>query len=59
MDQHKRLAFEECGGDIVEYTLLLAFVALASAALIIGAGATINAIFTMQNSRMEVHTKSL
>ena len=36
---------EESGQDTVEYTLLLAFVCFASAALFIGGGGTINAIW--------------
>jgi Flp pilus assembly pilin Flp len=32
---------EEQGQDLIEYTLLMAFVALASAALFIGAGGSI------------------
>ncbi|PYT11683.1 MAG: Flp family type IVb pilin [Acidobacteria bacterium] len=40
---------EETGQDVVEYTLLLAFVCLASAALFIGAGGSINAIWTTAN----------
>jgi Flp pilus assembly pilin Flp len=41
---------EEQGQDLVEYTLLLAFVALASAALFIGAGGSINTIWQSANS---------
>ncbi len=37
---------DEQGQDLIEYTLLLAFVALASAALFISAGGSINAIWT-------------
>jgi Flp pilus assembly pilin Flp len=37
---------EEDGQDLVEYTLLLAFVALASAALFISAGQSISTIWT-------------
>jgi Flp pilus assembly pilin Flp len=40
---------EEEGQDLIEYTLLLAFVALASAALFIGAGNSINSIWTIAN----------
>jgi len=36
---------DEQGQDLIEYTLLLAFVALASAALFIGAGGTIKSIW--------------
>ncbi len=39
----------EQGQDVVEYTLLLAFVALASAALFINAGGSINGIWTTTN----------
>jgi Flp pilus assembly pilin Flp len=42
MQLWKRFWNEEDGQDLVEYTLLLAFVALASAALFINAGTSIN-----------------
>ena len=42
----------EQGQDLVEYTLLLAFVALASAALFIGAGTSVSGIWTTANSRL-------
>ncbi len=45
----KRFLREEQGQDLVEYTLLLAFVCLASAALFISAGGSINAIWTTAN----------
>ena len=37
---------DEQGQDLIEYTLLLAFVALAAAGLFIGAGASVNKIWT-------------
>ena len=40
---------EENGQDLVEYTLLLAFVCLASAVLFIGAGRAITGIWTRAN----------
>ena len=43
---------EESGQDLVEYSLLLAFVCLASAALFIGAGQSITGIWTLANSRL-------
>ena len=43
---------EEGGQDLVEYSLLLAFVALASAALFIGAGESIGGIWSVANSRL-------
>ena len=36
---------DECGQDLIEYSLLLAFVALASAALFIGVGGSVNSIW--------------
>ena len=47
-----RLVAEKSGQDLVEYTLLLAFVALASSALFIGAGGAIKGIWTTTNSIM-------
>jgi Flp pilus assembly pilin Flp len=43
---------DEQGQDLIEYTLLLAFVALASAALFIGAGGKINTIWTITNNTL-------
>ena len=43
---------DESGQDLIEYTLLLAFVALASAALFLGAGGSINGIWTATNSQL-------
>ena len=43
---------EESGQDLVEYTLLLAFVCLASAALFISAGNSIGGIWTVANSHL-------
>jgi Flp pilus assembly pilin Flp len=43
----------EEGQDLIEYTLLLAFVALASAALFIGAGGNITGIWTNANTKLE------
>lgn len=45
----KNFLREEQGQDLVEYTLLLAFVCLASAALFINAGSGISAIWTTTN----------
>lgn len=36
---------DEQGQDLIEYTLLLAFVALASAALFIGSGSSVSSIW--------------
>jgi Flp pilus assembly pilin Flp len=43
---------DDQGQDLIEYTLLLAFVALASAALFIGAGGSIKGIWTATNSQL-------
>jgi Flp pilus assembly pilin Flp len=43
---------EESGQDLIEYTLLLAFVALASAALFIGAGNSVKGIWSVSNSQL-------
>jgi len=43
---------EEQGQDLIEYTLLMAFVALASAALFLGAGGNIKAIWSTTNSQL-------
>ena len=46
------LLFDESGQDLIEYTLLMAFVALASAALFIGAGGSINSIWGTANTQL-------
>ena len=43
---------DESGQDLIEYTLLLAFVALASAALFIGAGNSVKGIWSVSNSQL-------
>jgi Flp pilus assembly pilin Flp len=47
-----RFMQDDQGQDLVEYTLLLAFVALASAALFISAGGSITGVWTQANSRL-------
>jgi Flp pilus assembly pilin Flp len=42
----------EEGQDLIEYTLLLAFVCLASAALFISAGSSISGIWTAANTEL-------
>jgi Flp pilus assembly pilin Flp len=49
----KNFLKDEQGQDLIEYTLLLAFVALASAALFIGTGTSVSAIWTVANLRLE------
>ena len=43
---------DEQGQDLVEYTLLLAFVSLASAALFLSTGSAVNGIWSAANSRL-------
>jgi Flp pilus assembly pilin Flp len=43
---------EESGQDLIEYTLLMAFIALASAAVFIGAGQNLNTIWTGANGQL-------
>ena len=48
----KAFATDEQGQDLIEYTLLMAFVALASAALFIGAGSSIAGIWGATNTSL-------
>jgi Flp pilus assembly pilin Flp len=43
---------DDQGQDLIEYTLLLAFVALASAALFIGTGNSVSAIWGSASSNL-------
>jgi Flp pilus assembly pilin Flp len=43
---------EDRGQDLVEYTLLMAFVALASMALFVGAGSSSKGIWATTNSQL-------
>ena len=43
---------DEQGQDLIEYTLLMAFVALASAALFLGAGGSIKGIWGVTNTQL-------
>jgi Flp pilus assembly pilin Flp len=49
---------EEQGQDLIEYTLLVAFVALASAALFLGAGGSIKGIWSVTNSQLTAASTS-
>lgn len=48
----RRFIKETTGTDLVEYTLLLAFVCLASAAAYIGVGRTTSQIWSITNARL-------
>jgi Flp pilus assembly pilin Flp len=52
MKHLNRFLNDESGQDLIEYTLLMAFVALASAALFIGAGGSIKGIWSTTNSQL-------
>jgi len=43
---------DEQGQDLIEYTMLLAFVCLASAVLFIGAGRSVSGIWAATNTRL-------
>jgi Flp pilus assembly pilin Flp len=43
---------DDRGQDLIEYTLLMAFVALASAALFLGAGGSVAGIWSTSNSQL-------
>jgi Flp pilus assembly pilin Flp len=47
-----RFLADDQGQDLIEYTLLMAFVALASAALFLGAGGSIQGIWSTTNSQL-------
>jgi len=49
---------DEQGQDLIEYTLLLAFVCLASAALFISAGGSVGGIWSATNSQLAVANTS-
>jgi len=48
----RRFWNDDQGQDLIEYTLLMAFVALASAALFLGAGGSIKGIWTSTNTQL-------
>jgi Flp pilus assembly pilin Flp len=47
-----RFVYDEQGQDLIEYTLLLAFVCLASAALFVSAGGSVGGIWSATNSQL-------
>jgi len=48
----RNLIRDEQGQDLIEYTLLLAFVALASAGLFISSGGSVNQIWTVASNQL-------
>ena len=49
---------DEQGQDLIEYTLLMAFVALASAAIFLGVGGSIKGIWNVSNSQLAAANSS-
>jgi Flp pilus assembly pilin Flp len=47
-----RFICDESGQDLIEYSLLIAFVALAGAAAFIGMSSSVNSIWSAANSRL-------
>lgn len=52
MNLLRNFLHDDSGQDLIEYTLLMAFVALASAALFLGAGGSIQGIWQTSNSQL-------
>lgn len=48
----RNLWMDDQGQDLIEYTLLMAFVALASAALFISSGTSVSKIWSTTNSQL-------
>jgi Flp pilus assembly pilin Flp len=48
----KNFLAEESGQDLIEYTLLMAFIALASAAVFVNAGNSISSIWSTGSSQL-------
>jgi Flp pilus assembly pilin Flp len=52
MEQFKLFLADESGQDLIEYTLLMSFVAIASAGLFIGAGKSVKGIWTTTSAQL-------
>jgi Flp pilus assembly pilin Flp len=52
MRRIKELFSDELGQDLIEYTLMLAIISLASAALFMSAGGDVSRIWTAANSQL-------
>jgi Flp pilus assembly pilin Flp len=48
----KKLWQQESGQDLIEYTLLMAFIALASASLFVSAGTSVQGIWSTASSQL-------
>ena len=59
MKRHLEAFFrDEQGQDLIEYTLLLAFVCMTSAALFIGTGTSVSGIWTAANTQLSAANTS-
>jgi len=47
-----RFISDETGQDLIEYSLLIAFIALAGAAMFIGMSGSVNTIWSAANSKL-------
>lgn len=47
-----RFMKDEQGQDLIEYTLLMAFIALASAAVFVNAGSSVNSIWSSASTQL-------
>jgi pilus assembly protein Flp/PilA len=54
IDMIKKLINDEEGQDLVEYALLLVFLALAAIAILPTLGSTVNKVFSQSNSALTV-----
>jgi len=54
----RRFLKDEQGQDLIEYTLLLSFVCLATAALFVSSGGSLSGIWTAANSQLGVANTS-
>jgi Flp pilus assembly pilin Flp len=52
MEKIVRFLKDESGQDLIEYTLLMAFVALASAAVFVSAGSSISSIWGSASTQL-------
>ena len=52
MEQIASFLADETGQDLIEYTLLISFVALASAAVFTGAGKSVKGIWTASSTQL-------
>ena len=52
MEAIRRFLKDESGQDLIEYTLLMAFIALASAAIFAKAGSSVNGIWGSANTTL-------